>query len=118
MRGRQIFIHGDRGVGKTSLAQTAAFRFQSSDAQPVITSCHKASTFESVMQDIIVKLRGGNPYEAKRTTSSKTARSLAAALPIKSFSLTASAASEKTSLNRLRFFWTRIWGKTCVWKWS
>ncbi|MEX3526419.1 MAG: hypothetical protein VB143_02850 [Burkholderia sp.] len=19
-------------------------------------------------------------------------------------------------LNRLRFFWTRIWGKTCVWK--
>jgi uncharacterized protein len=97
MRGRQIFIHGDRGVGKTSLAQTAAFRFQSSDAQPVITSCHKASTFESVMQDVIVKLRGGNPYEAKRTTSFKTGRSLAAALPIKSFSLTASAASEKTS---------------------
>ncbi|MEX3526411.1 MAG: hypothetical protein VB143_02810 [Burkholderia sp.] len=20
------------------------------------------------------------------------------------------------SVNRLRFFWTRIWGKTCVWK--
>ncbi|MEX3527384.1 MAG: hypothetical protein VB143_09195 [Burkholderia sp.] len=19
-------------------------------------------------------------------------------------------------VNRLRFFWTRIWGKTCVWK--
>jgi MoxR-like ATPase len=30
--GRQIFIYGFRGVGKTSLAQTAAFQHQSSDA--------------------------------------------------------------------------------------
>ncbi|MEX3526089.1 MAG: hypothetical protein VB143_00840 [Burkholderia sp.] len=30
----------------------------------------------------------------------------------------APAASRTRSkrLNRLRFFWTRIWGKTCVWK--
>jgi hypothetical protein len=25
-------------------------------------------------------------------------------------------AMRKLHLNRLRFFWTRIWGKTCVWK--
>ncbi|MEX3527042.1 MAG: hypothetical protein VB143_06850 [Burkholderia sp.] len=24
--------------------------------------------------------------------------------------------SMNDTLNRLRFFWTRIWGKTCVWK--
>ncbi|WP_174995152.1 AAA family ATPase [Pandoraea anhela] len=97
MRGRQIFIHGDRGVGKTSLAQTAAFRFQSADSQPVITSCHKASTFESVMQDVIVKLRGGNPYESKRTLSSRLTRNLAAALPLSFLSVNATATKDTTS---------------------
>jgi uncharacterized protein len=29
--GRHIFIYGDRGVGKTSLAQTAAFEHQSAE---------------------------------------------------------------------------------------
>jgi uncharacterized protein len=29
--GRQVFIYGHRGVGKTSLAQTAAFERQSSE---------------------------------------------------------------------------------------
>jgi hypothetical protein len=33
--GRHIFIHGDRGVGKTSLAQTAAIENQTSGAQPI-----------------------------------------------------------------------------------
>ncbi|MEX3526667.1 MAG: hypothetical protein VB143_04365 [Burkholderia sp.] len=27
-----------------------------------------------------------------------------------------SHSSGVVALNRLRFFWTRIWGKTCVWK--
>ena len=29
--GRHVFIHGDRGVGKTSLAQTAAIEHQSAN---------------------------------------------------------------------------------------
>ncbi|WP_250478862.1 MULTISPECIES: ATP-binding protein [unclassified Caballeronia] len=72
MLGRQIFIYGDRGVGKTSLAQTAAFRYQSADDSPVITSCHKDSTFETVMQDVIRKLRRDDPYVTKRTAQTKT----------------------------------------------
>jgi len=75
MLGRQIFIHGDRGVGKTSLAQTAAFRYQSADSNPIITSCHKDSTFETVMQDVIRKMRGGGPYITKRTAQTKVGRS-------------------------------------------
>jgi uncharacterized protein len=33
--GRQIFIYGYRGVGKTSLAQTAAHQHQSSEGVPI-----------------------------------------------------------------------------------
>ncbi|MEX3527367.1 MAG: hypothetical protein VB143_09055 [Burkholderia sp.] len=29
---------------------------------------------------------------------------------------TANQQSQTARVNRLRFFWTRIWGKTCVWK--
>ena len=31
--GRHIFIYGDRGVGKSSLAATAAYQYQSTDAE-------------------------------------------------------------------------------------
>lgn len=75
MRGRQIFIYGDRGVGKTSLAQTAAYRYQSADATPILTSCHAESTFESVMQDILLKLRGRTPYQTKKLASEKETKS-------------------------------------------
>lgn len=50
--GRQIFIHGDRGVGKTSLAQTAAVLHTHSSQEPIYTVCGKTSTFGDVIQDI------------------------------------------------------------------
>lgn len=49
--GRHIFIFGDRGVGKTSLAQTAAILYQSSDAEPIILSC--SAPFYQIIQDLI-----------------------------------------------------------------
>lgn len=33
--GRNVFIYGDRGVGKSSLAATAAAQYQSVDASPI-----------------------------------------------------------------------------------
>ena len=46
--GRHVFIHGDRGVGKTSLAQTAAIEHQSASADPVMVGCDNASTFYGI----------------------------------------------------------------------
>ena len=56
MKGRHIFIHGDRGVGKTSLAQTAAIEFQSSAFDPVFTSCESSGGFESTLSQLVFKL--------------------------------------------------------------
>ena len=49
--GRHVFIYGDRGIGKTSLAQSAATLFQSSDADPILIACQNDSTLFSLVHD-------------------------------------------------------------------
>jgi Cdc6-like AAA superfamily ATPase len=56
--GRSVFVYGDRGVGKTSLAQTAAFEHQSSSKPPVLIGCDASSTFGRVAQQITTRLLG------------------------------------------------------------
>lgn len=53
MPGRSIFIYGDRGVGKTSLAQTVAFGHQTGDRDPIFVACSSDSTFSALMKSII-----------------------------------------------------------------
>jgi Cdc6-like AAA superfamily ATPase len=50
--GRQIFIYGDRGVGKTSLARTAAYIHTGSSGEPIYVPCGRTSTFAGVVQAI------------------------------------------------------------------
>ena len=50
--GRHIFIVGDRGVGKSSLAATAAFGYQSSDSTPIFVSGSPSDTFNTVIANI------------------------------------------------------------------
>jgi uncharacterized protein len=49
--GRHVLIHGLRGVGKSSLAQTAAYKI-SKGHDPIIVSCDSNSTFKSIIKDI------------------------------------------------------------------
>ncbi|HFS7511825.1 TPA: AAA family ATPase [Enterobacter roggenkampii] len=62
--GRHAFIYGDRGVGKTSLAQTLAYKLQE-DKDPILVGCEKESTFSSVVTDILVR---GIPQENRAET--------------------------------------------------
>lgn len=55
--GRSIFIYGDRGVGKTSLAHTVAYLQQPADRDPVFVPCGPASTFSGVMSTVIASLK-------------------------------------------------------------
>lgn len=50
--GRHIFIFGERGVGKSSLAATAANQYQSSDSEYLDVSCSPDSTFADVIANI------------------------------------------------------------------
>lgn len=49
--GRSAFIYGDRGVGKTSLAQTSAYRFHTSGSEPIFLSMDASSTFFGFIRD-------------------------------------------------------------------
>lgn len=69
--GRQVFIYGHRGVGKTSLAQTAAYQHQSSDKFPIIVGCSSTSTFFSVIQDIAQEAFPPDP-RVRASTSQKS----------------------------------------------
>lgn len=55
-KGRHMFIYGDRGIGKSSLAQTAALQYQSPDADIIQVGCTRASTFYEIMQSIAASL--------------------------------------------------------------
>jgi Cdc6-like AAA superfamily ATPase len=53
--GKHIFIHGDRGVGKTSVARTAAFIHASSKQTPPTIECEKNVTSYQLLRDIAVR---------------------------------------------------------------
>lgn len=50
--GRHIFIFGDRGVGKTSLAMTAAYLHQTATEHPIYVLCSESSTFSDIVYAI------------------------------------------------------------------
>ena len=68
--GRHIFIYGDRGVGKSSLAATAAYQYQSSDAEPIFIAGSLDETFNSLIANLVSQAIG-----RPRTESRKARRS-------------------------------------------
>ncbi len=54
--GRHIFIYGDRGVGKSSLAQTAAYQYQSSDASILKIGCTRETNFYGEFEALAAQL--------------------------------------------------------------
>ena len=50
--GRNIFIFGDRGIGKTSVAVTAANLNNSSNEEPIYIPCGQSGSFGEVLQAI------------------------------------------------------------------
>lgn len=51
-QGRQVFIFGDRGVGKTSLALTAAYLHTGIENDPIYVMCGKTNNFGQTIQAI------------------------------------------------------------------
>lgn len=66
--GRHVLIHGFRGVGKSSLAQTSAFSLSAGGRDPLVVGCDKTSTFNSIVKDIIEEAFRNNSTFEKKTT--------------------------------------------------
>ena len=61
--GRHIFIFGDRGVGKSSLAATAAYQYQSVEAEPIFVSGSVDDTFKTIIANIANQALGRSKTE-------------------------------------------------------
>ncbi|WP_244124699.1 AAA family ATPase [Burkholderia gladioli] len=68
--GRHVFIYGDRGVGKSSLGQTAAVQYQSASAAPVFVAGSPDDSFSTVIANIVIQA-----LRQPRTESVKSIRS-------------------------------------------
>jgi uncharacterized protein len=68
--GRHIFIYGDRGVGKSSLAATAAYQYQSVDAEPILVSGSPNETFNSIVANIAIQALGRSKLETRKRQNS------------------------------------------------
>lgn len=64
--GRHIFIFGDRGVGKSSLGATAAYQYQSSDAEPVFVAGSVDDTFKTIIANIANQALGKSRLETTK----------------------------------------------------
>jgi Cdc6-like AAA superfamily ATPase len=70
--GKHVFIYGDRGVGKSSLAQTAATIHQSSDGSPVVIACDQYADFYKLIADVARSALPPRSVIERRTSESKT----------------------------------------------
>jgi uncharacterized protein len=60
--GRHIFIYGDRGAGKTSLAKSAAYKHHPSQGEPIYTACGQKTSFSAIVRDIASQLDQRSAY--------------------------------------------------------
>lgn len=60
--GRHIFIYGDRGAGKTSLAKSAAYKHHPSQGEPIYTACGQKTSFSAIVRDIASQLDHRSAY--------------------------------------------------------
>ncbi|MEM6485285.1 MAG: ATP-binding protein [Pseudomonadota bacterium] len=67
--GRNVFIFGERGVGKSSLAATAATQLQSSDSRYIDVACAQDSTLSSVVADIVSRAVSRSRLTSEVTTT-------------------------------------------------
>lgn len=56
--GRSVFIFGDRGVGKTSLAATSAETISGGKFDPILIGCSADATFVELLQTAVRRMHG------------------------------------------------------------
>lgn len=75
-QGRHVFVFGNRGVGKSSLAQTAAFQQQTADAHPILVQCSPGATCYELVREIALEALPTDPRHIRSTFESSASLSI------------------------------------------
>lgn len=67
--GRHVFIYGDRGVGKSSLAAAAARQYQSSEADYIDIGCGPDATLSSIVANIALQALAQSRVKARKIST-------------------------------------------------
>lgn len=65
--GRHALVHGLRGVGKSSLAQTGAYSLPETE-EPILIGCDERSTFSKIIREVFDQVSGRSPNFEKEIT--------------------------------------------------
>lgn len=65
--GRHALVHGLRGVGKSSLAQTGAYSLPETE-DPVLIGCDERSTFSTIIREVFDQVGGRSPNFERKIT--------------------------------------------------
>jgi len=74
--GRHVFIYGDRGAGKTSLARTAAYKHHPAHGDPIYTACGRGTSCASIVRDIVTQLDNRSELRTVDRSMSASAKAL------------------------------------------
>jgi hypothetical protein len=66
--GRHVFIYGDRGVGKSSLAAAAAHQYQSADARYLDIGCGPDATLSGIVANIAIQALAQSRLRSTKTS--------------------------------------------------
>ncbi|WP_182083850.1 ATP-binding protein [Aureimonas sp. ME7] len=118
-QGRQVFIYGDRGVGKTSLALTAAHLLNGSTAPPIYVVCSQNDKFEDVIRAIgVAVLRVEERFEKSAAAATIGATFAGFGGSFKGADKTQTTIAAPTSLNEaldiVRFVLSKRSGQTVI----
>lgn len=69
MDGRHVFIYGDRGVGKSSLAAAMSHQLQSSAYDPISVAGSPEETFASMLRNICIEATDYSSLKSKSTAT-------------------------------------------------
>jgi uncharacterized protein len=78
--GRHIFIYGDRGAGKTSLAKSAAYKHHPSQGEPIYTACGQRTTFSTIVRDIASQFDHRSSYVTLERTKNAGSKVMVAGI--------------------------------------
>ncbi|TVT66464.1 MAG: ATP-binding protein [Pseudomonas sp.] len=98
--GRHVFIYGDRGVGKSSLAAAAAAQYQSPDNLPIQIGCGPDTRFYETIENLVDRVM--------KSLEGKYEHVVSHAINVKVYSFTWKAATKKIEILKVDSMYSAV----------